>query len=225
MFESLKRKDRALENKKFWFIGAHYDDVEIGCGGTAAKMIFEGNECYATIVTKSGYKDETGKVIRDNEVALREGMQGLKLLGFEENNISHLNFETGKLEHNLELIHCLEAEIKKIQPDVVFTHWTHDVHQDHVATAKATLTVTRKTGSVLMYRPNWYRQDVPFLETVFVDVSDHYSAKKVAINAHESEVKKFGKDWETFIEAQDLARGMEIGAKYAESFQLVKLKW
>jgi LmbE family N-acetylglucosaminyl deacetylase len=219
------RKDRALEKRKFWFIGAHYDDIEIGCGGTAAKMISAGNECYATIVTKSGYKDETGKVIRDNEVAHREGMTGLKLLGFEENNISHLNFETGKLEHNLELIHSLEAEIKKIQPEIVFTHWTHDVHQDHVATAKATLTVTRKTGSVIMYRPNWYRQDVPFLETLFVDVSDYYSTKKAAINAHESEVKKFGSSWEKFINAQDVARGMEIGVQYAESFQLVKMKW
>lgn len=214
-----------MTNKRFWFIGAHYDDIEIGCGGTASKLISEGNECFATVVTKSGYTDEEGKIIRDDGVAFSEGLRGLKLLGFNDERISHLNLKTGQLEHNLELIHCLEKQIKLINPDVVFTHWTHDVHQDHVAVAKSTLTVTRKTGSVLMYRPNWYRQDVPFLETLFVDVSDHYETKKMAINAHESEVKKFGKHWEKFIEAQDVARGMEIGAKFAESFQVVKLKW
>lgn len=210
-------------NKVIWFIGAHYDDIEIGCGGTAAKMIANGNNCYATIVTKSGYKNEKGEVIRENDVARREGLAGLHRLGFNE--IQALDFDTGTLSHNLELIHALEAQCKIIKPDIVFTHWNADVHQDHHAISLSTFTVCRKAGSVLMYRPNWYRTSVPFRETLFVDVSEYYSIKLDAINCHESEVTKFGKDWEEFIIAQDVARGMEIGVKHAESFEVVKLKW
>ena len=211
------------KDKVIWFVGAHFDDIEIGCGGTAAKLIEAGNRCHATIVTKSGYRDEKGITIRENNVAREEGLKGLATLGFED--VSTLDFETGSLSHDLPLIHALEAQCKLLQPDIVFTHWVHDVHQDHKAIAHSTLTVCRKAGSVLMYRPNWYRTNEPFRETLFVDVTTQYDKKLAAIQCHVSEVTKFGKHWEEFIVAQDIARGMEIGVAKAESFEVVKLKW
>lgn len=216
-------KKNSKEKLKIWFIAAHFDDIEIGCGGSAAKFISEGHECFSTIVTKSGYNNENKKIVRSNSVAKREGLKGLKKLGFK--NINCLNFDTGILQHNLKLIYALEKELKRIKPDIVFTHWIHDVHQDHSAIAKSTLTVCRKTSSVLMYRSNWYRTDQPFLETLFIDVSNYYEKKIDSINCHISEVKKFGQNWESFIKAQDTARGMEINVEKAESFQVVKLKW
>lgn len=207
---------------KVWFIGAHFDDIEIGCGGTAAKLISQGNDCHVTIVTHSGYSDEYGNVIRESTIARKEGLKGLTELGFK--SISELNLETGKLEHGHSLIYELEKLSKEIMPDLVFTHWDKDVHQDHAAVAKSTFTVCRKTGSILMYRPNWYRTSDQFHENIFVDVSDYYETKIKAINSHVSEVTKFGKNWSSFIEAQDKARGMEINVKYAESFQAVKLQ-
>ncbi|CAH6889926.1 conserved hypothetical protein [Vibrio chagasii] len=207
---------------KVWFIGAHFDDIEIGCGGTAAKLISQGHDCHVTIVTHSGYSDEYGNIVRESEVARCEGIQGLRELGFE--SISELNLETGKLEHGHALIYELEKLSKEIKPDLVFTHWDMDVHQDHAAVAKSSFTVCRKAGSILMYRPNWYRTSGQFHENIFVDVSDCYETKVNAINKHISEVTKFGKDWSSFIEAQDRARGMEINVKYAESFQVVKLQ-
>lgn len=207
-----------------WFIGAHFDDIEIGCGGTASKLINQGHNCFVTIVTHSGYSDEYGKVIREPSIARNEGIEGLKALGFKPENIIELNLETGKLEHGHKLIYLLEKICKEVKPDLVFTHWDKDVHQDHFAVAKSSFTVCRKTGSVLMYRPNWYRTSEQFHETIFVDVSDFYEIKKEAINKHVSEVTKFGKEWSAFIESQDRARGMEINVKYAESFQAVKLQ-
>ncbi|HDS3827819.1 TPA: PIG-L deacetylase family protein [Morganella morganii] len=207
---------------KIWFIGAHFDDIEIGCGGTAAKLISQGHECHVTIVTNSGYSDEYGNIVRESSVARDEGLAGLKTLGFKY--INELNLETGKLTHGHQLIHELEKLSKEIKPDIVFTHWDQDVHQDHAAVAKSSFTVCRKAGSILMYRPNWYRTSVQFHESIFVDVSDFYQIKKNAINMHVSEVTKFGKHWESFIEAQDKARGMEINAEFAESFQVVKLQ-
>ncbi|WKY93039.1 PIG-L deacetylase family protein [Vibrio metoecus] len=146
---------------KVWFIGAHFDDIEIGCGGTAAKLISQGNDCHVTIVTHSGYSDEYGNVIRESTIARKEGLKGLTELGFK--SISELNLETGKLEHGHSLIYELEKLSKEIMPDLVFTHWDKDVHQDHAAVAKSTFTVCRKTGSILMYRPNWYRTSINFM--------------------------------------------------------------
>jgi LmbE family N-acetylglucosaminyl deacetylase len=117
----------------------------------------------------------------------------------------------------------MEALMKEIAPQMVFTHWTGDVHQDHSAIGRATLNVCRKTGSVLMYRSNWYRSAIGFTPKVFVDTSDYFDVKKRAINCHVSEVTKFGQGWLRFVEAQDISVGMEFGYRFGEAFEPIKL--
>ena len=54
-------------------IGAHFDDVELGCGGTLAKHKAKGDSVFVYIATESGYRAADNTVIRDNDVARREG--------------------------------------------------------------------------------------------------------------------------------------------------------
>ncbi len=206
---------------KILFIGAHFDDIEIGCGGTAARLVREGHDVEAVVVTHSGYSDENGNTVRDVEVAQREGIEGLRTLGIGQ--IHELNLSTGRVEYDLDLIHRLESTVKTISPSLVFTHWDNDVHQDHSAIGRATLNVCRKTASVLMYRSNWYRSSINFSQRIVVDTSDYFEIKKRAINCHVSEVTKFGKNWLRFIEAQDVSVGMEFGYEFGEAFEPVKL--
>lgn len=208
---------------KVLFIGAHFDDIEIGCGGTAAKFVNQGYSVSALVVTDSGYSDEEGREVRNSDVARSEGIAGLNKLGIQD--IHEMHLRTGLVSYGLELIHDLERVMKKISPDLVFTHWTADVHQDHSAIGRATLNVCRKTRSLLMYRSNWYRSSVNFSPSVFIDTSDFFSIKQAAINCHVSEVSKFGSKWLSFIEAQDAAIGMEFGHSYAEAFEPVKLNF
>lgn len=206
---------------KVLFIGAHFDDIEIGCGGTAARMVAEGHDVAAMVVTHSGYNDENGNCIRERSIAVQEGLEGLAEIGIKE--VHQLEMDTGRVEYGVELIHRMEARMKDIAPQMVFTHWTADVHQDHSAIGRATLNVCRKTGSVLMYRSNWYRSSVGFAPKIFVDTSEYFEVKKRAINRHVSEVTKFGQGWLRFVEAQDISVGMEFGYRFGEAFEPVKL--
>jgi LmbE family N-acetylglucosaminyl deacetylase len=206
---------------KILFIGAHFDDIEIGCGGTVARIADKGHEIEALVVTHSGYCDENGNVVREKDVAAIEGMAGLSMLGVS--TVSELGLNTGQVEYGLTLIHLMESFLKRCKPDIVFTHWVNDVHQDHSAIGRATLNVCRKSSSVLMYRSNWYRGVQNFNPRIFVDTEQYFKKKEKAILCHQSEVTKFGKDWLRFIEAQDAAVGIEFGVKYAEAFEVVKL--
>lgn len=208
--------------RKVLFIGAHWDDLEIGCGGTIAHFIHEGDDVTALIVTHSGYSDENGEVVREAKIARKEGILGLSVLGVKQ--VHELGLETGRVEYGMDLIQKMEAVIQKIDPDLVFTHWDNDVHQDHSAIGRSTLNVCRKSRSVLMYRSNWYRSSVNFRPSVFVDTSNYFSLKERAINCHQSEVKKYGKNWLNFIKSQDISIGMEFGFECAEAFQAIKYR-
>ena len=58
--------------KKIIFFAAHHDDIELGCGGTALKYKKIGYEINYVIFTKSGYKNEKGKIIRNSKTAQNE---------------------------------------------------------------------------------------------------------------------------------------------------------
>ncbi len=53
-------------------IGAHFDDLELGCGGTLIKHVEQGDNVTMLVITDSSYKDPSGNVIRDKDVAYKE---------------------------------------------------------------------------------------------------------------------------------------------------------
>ena len=55
-------------------IGAHFDDIELGCGGSLAKHLANGDKVFAYVATYSGYKNMYDEVVRPNDVAQAEGM-------------------------------------------------------------------------------------------------------------------------------------------------------
>ena len=64
-------------------IGAHFDDIELGCGGTLAKHIKNGDKVYVFVATRSGFSDHRGKLVRSNEVAMKEGKNAMQKLGIK----------------------------------------------------------------------------------------------------------------------------------------------
>jgi len=105
---------------------------------------------------------------------------------------------------------------------MIYTHWIHDVHQDHSAISHATLTAGRHVPRILMYRSNWYATYAPFRGNFFVDITPYIETKIRAIKAHETEYKKFGEKWINFVKHQNRNNGIEMETGFAESFELVK---
>ena len=200
-------------------VGAHFDDVEIGCGGTIAKHIFEGDSVTVLVITDSAYTDKLSNYTRTKEVALKEGLDASKVMGY---SLVCGNLQTRCVVFNPELVDLIESTINKNAIDIIYTHWDCDVHQDHQSIGKATLAAGRKTHSLLMYRSILYQSASTFEENFYVDISDFIEQKMKAIGMHKSEVSKFGSDWLNFWKQEAKLNGQHCGTGYAEVFKLVK---
>lgn len=201
-------------------IGAHFDDVELGCGGTLARHVRAGDSVYVYVATRSGYGNPSAEVVRSNDVALAEGRAAMEIIGVKELVCGHFNTFEVEFADPLNVAILRIVEEQKI--DRVYTHWIDDVHHDHQAVAKATLHACRHVPNLLMYRSNWYESGASFHANFYVDISDCWDVKEKAISAHASEVNRSDRKWIRYFENEAENAGLRVGVRYAEAFKLVK---
>ena len=201
-------------------IGAHFDDVELGCGGALAKHKANGDRVFIYVATDSGYTAPDQKVIRDNGTARSEGEEAIRILGADQ--LFCGSFKTLEIEFT----DALNVEILRIVQenniDLVYGHWIGDVHHDHQALARATLHSCRHVPRLLMYRSNWYHSPTVFHTTYFVDITQQWGTKERAIRAHKSEIKRTHERWISFFRNEAESAGQRMGVELAEVFELVK---
>lgn len=201
-------------------IGAHFDDVELGCGGTLARHAAEGDSVYVYVATVSGFANHRCEIVRDNDTALAEAHEAMRVLGAQE--LICGPFAT----LNVEFTDALNAEIIRIVEEknieLVYAHWVGDVHHDHQAVGKASLHSCRHAPRLLMYRSNWYHSTQDFRGNFYVDITHHWETKEKAIRAHASEMGRIGEKWIGFFKNESENAGQRIGVKYAEVFEVVK---
>lgn len=202
-------------------IGAHYDDVELGCGGTIAKHVINGDQVYVFVATLSGFSNHSGKVIRGNEVAKREGEKAMKVLGVKK--LFNGNFPTLQIKFDDNLNMKILKIIEKYKIQQVYTHWDGDVHHDHQVVSKSSQHACRHIPRLLMYRSNWYHSSLNFNENYYVDISNTWKIKKKAIMEHKSEMRRTKEKWISFFYNEAQNAGQRIGVKLAEVFEVVKL--
>ena len=110
--------------------------------------------------------------------------------------------------------------------DTIYTHWYHDTHQDHMRTTQAVLSAGRYVKNILMYEPEYPagRSYLGFRNQYYVDITSTLELKMLSIKQHKSQVKKYGENrFLSAIEARAQHRGYEIGSKYAECFEIIRL--
>lgn len=201
-------------------IGAHFDDVELGCGGALAKHAAACDNVYVFVATVSGFSNHLAQEVRSNDIALEEARVAMAVLGVTE--LICGNFNTLEVEFvdslNVQILRIVEE--KKI--DKVYTHWNGDIHHDHQAVARASLHSCRHVPSLLMYRSNWYHSTQDFRGNFYVDISNTWQKKESAIRAHVSEIERTGNKWISFFRNEAENAGQKIGVRMAEVFEIVK---
>jgi LmbE family N-acetylglucosaminyl deacetylase len=201
-------------------IGAHFDDVELGCGGTLLKHKKAGDDIYIMVVTNSAYKSRVKNCNRSAYLARKEGEKsaryiGAKLICCGKKPIVLLPTEKFVLE--------VEHIVNKIKPDCVYTHQPNDSHADHASVGYVSMRACRKCDKVLMYRSNWYIMDNTQDDNYYVDISSFINEKVKLLNFFESEMKNVNYAWIDFVKKQNSAAGAKVGVSYAETFQMVKM--
>ena len=65
-------------------IGAHFDDIELGCAGAIARHVAQGDQVYVYVATDSGFVNQKKEVVRLGKVAREEAENAMKILGVKE---------------------------------------------------------------------------------------------------------------------------------------------
>lgn len=205
---------------KILAIGAHFDDVELGCGGALARHAAQGDDVYVFVATVSGFTNQYDQSVRTNEVARAEAEAAMDILGVKQMFCG--DFKTLEVE----FVDSLNIQILKLVQELgieqVYSHWTGDIHHDHQAVARASLHSCRHVPRLLMYRSNWYHSTLDFRGNFYVDITPFWEAKERAICAHASEIERTGAKWISFFRNEAENAGQRIGVRYAEVYEVVK---
>jgi LmbE family N-acetylglucosaminyl deacetylase len=208
---------------KIMAIGAHLDDIELACGGVLASAIKRGHQVKMVVMTDSAYTNFDGTVMRTREEAYTEGTLAASKLGVSDMEI--LDFPIKNIPYNGATVEALDKIMSDFKPDMIFTHWVFDTHQDHKNTAQATISAARYLYNIYMYEPipPSGRSYQPFHAQAYFDISDAIDEKMESLRAHHSQHAKYGEQWIEAVEGRARIRGFENGCKYAEAFEVMRL--
>lgn len=200
-------------------IGAHFDDIELGCGGTLVRHSKNGDEIYLLVVTNSSYSSKVVEHTRMENEALDEGKRSAKFL---KATLINGGFETLTLSPSKDLINYLCEQVSVINPQVVYTHFIGDQHLDHQAVAKASLIATRNVNKVLAYMSNVYDTLPVFTPNYYVDISEYFNDKLKLIDYFDSE-KETHLDWKRQIENLNGLYGVKNRKEYVEAYEIIRI--
>jgi LmbE family N-acetylglucosaminyl deacetylase len=197
-------------------LGAHSDDIEIGCGGTILRLLSEHDnaEVYWVVLGSTG--------LRDAEALLSAQ---LFIAGAKKKDILIRNFKESFFPYvGDEIKTCFEELKDRISPDLVFTHYRNDLHQDHRLISDLTWN-TFRNHFILEYEILKYDGDIGN-PNFFVHLDDAICQKKIAVIMDCFKTQR-EKDWFTpdaFLSLLRI-RGVESKApgKYAEGFYCRKV--
>lgn len=209
---------------KILAVGAHPDDVEIGCGGALALFKRKGHEVYMLVLTK-------GEASGDPKVREKECQKAANTIGADE--LIFGNLQDTRITDGIETILAIENVINRIKPDIIFAHSWRDGHQDHRNTGMAALSAARNSKKVLLYEsPAALRE---FCPQVFVDISETFAIKLKALACFGSQATKvYFRGNNTLRPIRDLPyvsnaveglarfRGFQANVTFAEAFEVGK---
>ena len=201
---------------KLLCLGAHSDDIEIGCGGTLLKLIKNYPISYIQWVVFTSNAERAKEARESAECFLKD---------VPNKDIVIKQFRDGFLPYEApELKTCFEEIKKTFVPDLVFTHYRNDRHQDHRTVSDLTWN-TYRNHFILEYEIPKYDGDLGN-PNFFVELDSEYTEKKIEIllKNFPTQASKHWFDRETFLSILRI-RGMESAAttKYAEAFYTRKV--
>ena len=197
-------------------IGAHADDIEIGCGGTILKLLqtHPGSRVVWVVLTARG--DRRKEAVKSAAAFLR-GAASTKLVAksFRESYLPYQGHEVKKYFDTLPHV---------IDPDLVFTHSRQDLHQDHRVVCELTWNTYRR-HQILEYEIPKYDGDLG-QPNLYVPLTDEVGREKVRL-LMEGFATQRGKRWFTEDTFYGLLRirGIESpkATRYAEAFYARKV--
>ncbi len=209
---------RKLPFKRALVLSSHTDDMEFGCGATVHRLIRQGCEVHSAVfsICEESVPDGLPK-----DVLLQEMHQAAKVIGIDQKKIISFRYPVRKFPaHRQEILEDLVRLGKEIQPDLVLTHCSGDVHQDHQVMYRESVRAFRYLN-LWGYELPW--NNISFTASGMIEVEpENITAKADAIACYKSQGFRHYARHE-FFESHARLRGIQNRSEFAEAFEIIRV--
>lgn len=205
--------DMIFFGRRICFIGAHPDDIELGCGALIAH-IKDQTEILCVTLSDNQKNPELKNVVQEH-------YRSMAVLGVPRENIIVGQFETRRFPHaRQEILEYLINLNRSFRPEIVFVHTRADIHQDHATVTEEVLRAFRGT-SVLGF--DVLRSSYGFFPNFLVEVTEQDVECKIrALAEYKTYASKYYFNPE-ITRATLIRHGALVERRYAEGFDILRV--
>jgi LmbE family N-acetylglucosaminyl deacetylase len=204
-------------------IAPHTDDVELGCGGSIARFIEEGEEDISVAAFSTAEESVPKGFPR---TALRDEFHNaMQTLGVRKEKLHVFDYAVRKLSYNRQDVLEQLVDLRKaVDPEVVFLPSGEDLHQDHQTVHNEGV---RAFKDITMWGYELPWNTITFPTRGFVTLEERHIQKKwKALQAYKTQLTLkrpyFSLD---YVRGIAMVRGIQVKSKYAEAFDIIREKW
>lgn len=212
---------------------AHSDDEVLGCGGTIARHISNGDNVIVLFMT-DGVSARPEQDSEESDIRSNAASNAMNILGVSD--VRQYRFPDNKMDGVLllDVVKVIEKVVQEIKPTVVYTHFLHDLNIDHQITHQAVMTCCRpqQSSSVkkilsfeVLSSTEWNSTSLPaFRPNYIVDISAYWDQKKRALECYADEMRTFphSRSYKC-VESLAVLRGASNGFEKAEAFHVERI--
>lgn len=214
---------------------AHPDDEVLGCGGTMARHVDQGDAVHVIFVADGTGSRQGLSAKREHLRERREAAKdAARILGCKMPHC--LDYPDQRLDTVplLDITQSIEALLAEIKPDLIYTHHGDDLNADHRLVSEATMTAVRPTpeqtvlavyGFETLSSTEWafHSRGTAFRPNRFIGIEATLGRKLDALRAYKAEMRDFPhpRSYET-VEALARLRGSTVGLAAAEAFAVLR---
>lgn len=205
--------DMAFYGRKVCFIGAHPDDIELGCGALIAHIASQTEICCVTLSD-----NQANPLLKD---LVQEHYLSMEILGVSSENVILGPFETRRFpQARQEVLEYLIDLNRSFKPEIVFVHTKADIHQDHATITEEALRAFRGT-TVLGF--DVIRSSYGFFPNFLVEVSEaDVDCKLRALAEYKTYSSKYYFD-PNITRATLIRHGAMAERPFAEGFDILRI--
>jgi LmbE family N-acetylglucosaminyl deacetylase len=226
------------KNNRVLIVAAHPDDELIGCAGTIAKHVEDGDHTSILIMAEGSTSRDKNRDVKKRRSQLMELMEHARsaanILGVREIEFAGLSDNRMDSYDLLDIVKLIEEKVTKFRPTIVYTHHRGDLNIDHRVTHDAVVTACRPVN---VEQPNklmtfetlssteWNTPtgSNKFNPQIFVNIKNQWPKKVAALSVYKTEMRDFPHP-RSIDALQSLAkyRGSACHYEYAEAFMLIR---
>ena len=197
--------------KNILAVGAHVDDIELGCVGTLLKFQEQGASIDVVVTNQPR---SNGKVTRSIEEVVVDYQKAEIYLGWKYNILPNTS-----LKWDNATVSQMDDIVRRKDYDLVITHSAGDFHQDHQTTFNIVNSSLRRFQGEFwcMEVAPYSNKNSSFNPNIFVDISEQMQRKIAALKCYR---KYFDEELQHNVSGLAAFRGQVCSAKYAEAFDL-----